>query len=385
MHWKLLLLAPLLVVVAGCGDSTQSPPLVPPPPAKPGVSPGTPDNPALSPAPAVQFAKGETLTEASFAKLLKTPRMKYTVVTVFAADCAPCITESKHLAELVDTWKKRRVNLVGISADVTVERIDKFITQVGGAQNYAMYLAPWFIENNKIDGTPVLFVFKPDGTQLMKVSVDDTPEPLKALQTKLDELQQGTPETTPGADRDPGVLLHDWCEDQLDATEERLPDLVKGIQAILQDQPPPDTTPEQLAAMTERYRPCLKSPRGWLGRVDKQWLGKTAIQHLTVTAEEGAELHETPVNAQPIPGAQRVIKAVTEVPNGEAVLSVLYDPTLKLSQIVVQITITSDANQSAKIAAANLNPADCTSRVVFRLRGESPPDKAMPILDALPH
>lgn len=321
------LLVVLLTLAAGCGEK-ENPPVAPPPPGNLPVT-APPAAPAdLNPQ---HLPHGETLTESSFAALLKTRGVKYTVVTIFAADCAPCIAESKHLGPLVEAWRKRKVALIGISADVTVARIDKFLTQVGSPQSYPMYLAPWFIEQHKIDGTPVLMLFKPDGTLLMKVSVDDTPEPLKALENKLDEVQAGSVETTPNAANDPGAVFDHWRIDQLDAAEAKLPEV---LEARLKS---PDAPKDEFnAAFIKKLGP---------GRTLPNWNGHA---------------------------------------NTQVELEPYYDPQSGRCVIRVSVGLPPAQNPASTPAATTApTPAGIATPVKFFLIGDPIPEAALPIIETL--
>ncbi|MGH7144453.1 MAG: peroxiredoxin family protein, partial [Planctomycetota bacterium] len=205
----------------------------------------------------------------------------YIVITVFAADCAPCIREAKDLDAAVAAWQKRHIALIGISADITRDRVQKFVSQTGLPQNYPMYIAPWFVEDRHVDGTPALFLFDPAAKLLGHWSVDDTPDPFHALQAKLDDLQAGSPLVTPGAEHDPALIVQTWAAAQEDAVAKQLPALAQAFDTLAADQPTGALDETIRLRLSNEALQAFKQPHVVRAFAMKFWRAGTTPQRLT--------------------------------------------------------------------------------------------------------
>ena len=125
-------------------------------------------------------APGTNLAEKDFAATLKSSGAEYVVVSVFAADCGPCLTEALQLVDRRDKWHGERIEVLGLGMGKTMEEVRRFFKQTGDRANYPLYFAPWFAEQQLVEVTPTIFVFSADGKQLFRADGTES-EDLPAL------------------------------------------------------------------------------------------------------------------------------------------------------------------------------------------------------------
>ncbi|MCU0882854.1 MAG: TlpA family protein disulfide reductase [Hyphomonadaceae bacterium] len=121
---------------------------------------------------ALTTADGALTTLADLA-----PAGRATVISFWATWCAPCLLETRHLAQVRRRYPASRLTIIGINVDRTPDegRIGDFLSRAGtnfpqlraGRDAYRAFGGPAAIE------LPRTFVFAPDGRPLAAFGVFD--------------------------------------------------------------------------------------------------------------------------------------------------------------------------------------------------------------------
>jgi len=170
----------LLMMSPGCGDVKAPASSASPPPSFQTTPIPKPTQIAIEP--------GSLLTEQDFVPALKATGAKFIVITVFMADCAPCITESLQLADRRAAWRSTGVEILGIGMSEKPVDARRFFKQTGERTNFPLYTARWFPEKEKIEATPALFIFTPDGERLFRFDGESGENLSELINAKLEEL-----------------------------------------------------------------------------------------------------------------------------------------------------------------------------------------------------
>lgn len=111
---------------------------------------------------------GTALQEDEFLPALKATGARFIVISVFAADCGPCLTESLQLMGRREGWRTQGVEILGLGMGKSPEDVRRFLKQTGDRVAFPLYFAPWFAERQVVEATPTLFIYSAAGERLFR-------------------------------------------------------------------------------------------------------------------------------------------------------------------------------------------------------------------------
>ena len=128
------------------------------------------------------------LQEPDFQRTLKATGARFVVISVFAADCGPCLTESLQLMGRREDWRKQGVEILGLGMGRSPDDVRRFLKQTGDRVAFPLYFAPWFAERQEVEGTPTLFIYSAAGERLFRADGMDSGDLPKLADEKLRSL-----------------------------------------------------------------------------------------------------------------------------------------------------------------------------------------------------
>jgi thiol-disulfide isomerase/thioredoxin len=154
--------------------------------AQPGVRPID----LAAAAPKEVFAKGETaqaegvalrkLTYAQFKEAVANPKVKYTLVDVWATTCGPCKENFPHLVSMSRAYRDKGLACLSLTLDdredtKAVADAEAFLKSQGATFTNVLLDEEFGAgyEQLNINAIPAVFVFGPDGKEVKRYTMDD--------------------------------------------------------------------------------------------------------------------------------------------------------------------------------------------------------------------